>query len=422
MNCGVGNSRFAVPQMVVHEIVNIEKASDSYSIETVKNTQLLRLRGKLHPLINLANCLSIDSKVSNAILVCQVGTETFGIVVDDVIEVQEIVVKPLSKALKKISIYSGNTILGDGSSVLIIEPNGLFSEFGEPSQKVADEHVDPVRDEVVSDIVKMVVFRAGSGPLKAVHMSVVSRLEEFDTSAIITGTDGTHLVRYRESLMPILYTNGYEINTAPNGMQKVIVFTDAGRSMGLAVDEIVGVPDTSVILDIASELDGLIGSAVINGSAVEIIDISYYLDRALGNWFNPATSEIYAPGVKVLIVDDSQFFRNVFYSSLSSRGFEVDSAVDPEDALKKLAAEHYDVLVSDIEMPGMTGLELISYIRSHGPHKDIAAIAVSAHGADEDKEAGLRAGFNAYLSKMDRDSIFEFLFDIVKRKNDARKK
>ena len=96
---------------------------------------VLRLRNKLLPLMHLKKLLKIDDGSSSDpengfIVVTQVGSQTFGIVVDGVFHTEEIVVKPMSTKLRHIDMFSGNTILGDGAVIMIIDPNGIAKALG----------------------------------------------------------------------------------------------------------------------------------------------------------------------------------------------------------------------------------------------------------------------------------------------------
>src|ERR1700722_4175566 len=124
-----GGNRFAVPQLSVIELVRAQSNSD-HRIERIKDTPVLRLRNKLLPLIHLKKLLKIEDGANSEpengfIVVTQVGNQTFGIVVDGVFHTEEIVVKPMSTKLRHITMFSGNTILGDGSVIMIIDPNGI---------------------------------------------------------------------------------------------------------------------------------------------------------------------------------------------------------------------------------------------------------------------------------------------------------
>src|SRR5690349_7662699 len=126
--------RFAIPQLSVVELVRA-RANSEHRIERIKDTAVLRLRNKLLPLIHLKKLLKIDdgstSDPENGfIVVTQVGSQTFGIVVDGVFHTEEIVVKPMSTKLRHIDMFSGNTILGDGAVIMIIDPNGIAKALG----------------------------------------------------------------------------------------------------------------------------------------------------------------------------------------------------------------------------------------------------------------------------------------------------
>ncbi|EPX77976.1 hybrid sensor histidine kinase/response regulator [Salipiger mucosus] len=402
----VGDEVFAIPQLNIVEIMDHSHASPSYALETINGEKFLRLRGSVYPLIDMASAFGIEGNGATTVLVCQVGSEIFGILVDRVLDTEEIVVKPLSKALKDVKVYSGNTILGDGRVIMIIDPNGLFSTFDIPA-KVSDEEGDePV--EVENDILQVVLFRAGGHMPRAVHLSVVARISQIETANIHRVSDGRLMVQNGDSVLPLVCPVGYSPDWE-RCEQKVIIFEDEDSSMGMLVDEILDVVETDVVIDISSDTNGIIGTAVINSTATEIVDVSHYLDEAVHNWFNGEQRYRVREEVRVLIVDDSQFFRNILFSMLASRGYEVKVACGPEEALDMMSRNEFDVLVSDIEMPRMTGLDLIRRIRNEGPQSNIRAVAISSHGLDEDRAAGLEAGFDAYLSKTDRASIFEFL-------------
>ena len=129
-----GGDRFAIPQLSVVELVRA-RANSEHRIERIKDTAVLRLRNKLLPLMHLKKLLKIDDGSSSDpengfIVVTQVGSQTFGIVVDGVFHTEEIVVKPMSTKLRHIDMFSGNTILGDGAVIMIIDPNGIAKALG----------------------------------------------------------------------------------------------------------------------------------------------------------------------------------------------------------------------------------------------------------------------------------------------------
>ena len=144
-----GGDRFAIPQLSVVELVRAQ-ANSEHRIERIKDTPVLRLRNKLLPLIHLKKLLKMDGGAETEpengfIVVTQVGNQTFGIVVDGVFHTEEIVVKPMSTKLRHIAMFSGNTILGDGSVIMIIDPNGIAQTVGSAARARAEEDAEAQR-------------------------------------------------------------------------------------------------------------------------------------------------------------------------------------------------------------------------------------------------------------------------------------
>ncbi len=169
--------RFAIPQLSVVELVRA-RANSEHRIERIKDTAVLRLRNKLLPLIHLKKLLKIDdgstSDPENGfIVVTQVGSQTFGIVVDGVFHTEEIVVKPMSTKLRHIDMFSGNTILGDGAVIMIIDPNGIAKALG-AAGNAAHEHgrrqCGAPMHRSAEQMTSLLVFRAGTSQPKAVPL------------------------------------------------------------------------------------------------------------------------------------------------------------------------------------------------------------------------------------------------------------
>src|SRR5947208_5893669 len=238
------------------------------------------------PLMHLKKLLRIDDGSSadpenGFIVVTQVGSQTFGIVVDGVFHTEEIVVKPMSTKLRHIAMFSGNTILGDGSVIMIIDRNGIAQTVG--SAGTRGEETEAQQSAQIEKTVSLLVFRAGSQQPKAVPLSLVTRLEEIDCKKIEL-SNGRHLVQYRGQLMPLVRVSD-EVRVRSEGAQPLLVFSDGGRSMGLVVDEIVDIVEDRLDIQVGSDTPGMLGSAVIKGQATEIIDIAHFLPLAFEGWF-----------------------------------------------------------------------------------------------------------------------------------------
>jgi two-component system, chemotaxis family, sensor kinase CheA len=405
--------RFAIPQLAVIELVRAQTNSE-HRIERIKDTPVLRLRNKLLPLIHLKKLLKIDdgeeSDPENGfIVVTQVGNQTFGIVVDSVFHTEEIVVKPMSTKLRHIAMFSGNTILGDGSVIMIIDPNGIAQAVGSSAttQHAAEEDAE-AQHRARETTISLLVFRAGSPEPKAVPLSLVTRLEEVDAKKIEL-SNGRHLVQYRGQLMPLVQVNA-ESTVRTEGTQPLLVFSDAGRSMGLVVDEIVDIVEDKLDIEVASDTAGVLGSAVIKGQATEVLDVGHYLPLAFEDWLRRKEMKSHASARTLLFVDDSAFFRNMLTPVLKAAGYEVTAVGGADEALTLLKnGQRVDIVVTDIEMPGMDGFTLAETMRSDPRTAEVPIIALSSMTSPEAIERGRKVGFYDYVAKFDRPGLIAAL-------------
>ncbi len=413
-----GGERFAIPQISVLELVRTTTTSE-HAIERINDAPVLRLRDRLLPLVSLRKLLKLEGedeaeeRGETFIVVTQVGTYSFGIIVDRVFDTEEIVVKPVAPILRHISMFSGNTILGDGSVIMILDPNGIAAGTGEVAMAAAKEsaHMAAQRADHVGERTSMLIFRAGSKDLKAVPLALVARLEEIDMSTI-EHSHGKPVVQYRGHLMPLVAIDpAHDLPT--EGRHAVLVFTDREHSMGLVVDEIVDIIEEVLHVELAANEPGLVGTAVIAGKATDIIDAGHYLTQAFGDWFGTSQQDAFGDredGKRILLVDDSPFFRNLLTPLLAVAGYEVTSVESADKALQlRDSGRSFDLIISDIEMPGMDGFAFAEEVRNEGRWSDVPLVALSSHATEKDFERGRQVGFNDYVAKFDRDSLLQTL-------------
>src|SRR5579859_1193413 len=416
------NERFAIPQISVLELVRTTATSE-YGIEVINNAPVLRLRDRLLPLVSLRTLLKLqdseDDRAETFIVVTQVGNYTFGIIVDRVFDTEEIVVKPVAPILRHINMFSGNTILGDGSVIMILDPNGVTGEMAAADNQQAAGAAASRGEARAEDQQSMLVFRAGNSDLKAVPLALIARLEEIDVTDI-EASHGKPVVQYRGKLMPLV-TIDSSFTMKTEGQQPVLVFSDHEHTMGLAVDEIVDIVEEQLKIELAVSKPGLIGTAVVSGKATDIIDAGFYLTQAWGDWFGSDKDSRKTPeGLRVLLVDDSPFFRNLLTPLLSVAGYDVTSVESADKALTlRDSGTTFDVIISDIEMPGMNGFEFAEAVRHDGPWSALPMVALSSHATEQDFERGREVGFTDYVAKFDRDALLQTLAQTLSTKGAA---
>ncbi len=411
--------RFAMPQSSVVELVRISSKSPQ-GVELINGHPVYRLRDRLLPLVALSELLKIEEQSDEPaqeiyVVVTQVGSFAFGIIVDRVFDTEEIVVKPTSRTLRQISLFSGTTILGDGRVIMILDPNGIAAATSGSAQSEAR-----ARDEALAanrqhrETVSMLVFRAGDDNAKAVPLSLIARLEESDLANAERAGERT-VIQYRGGLMPLVGIDG---TPAPReGKHPILVFTEGERMCGLVVDEVVDIVEGSLDLQlVGGAQSGILGSSIIAGRSTDVIDTVHYLRQSDAAWFDLETREAYGAERerRVLLVEDSSFFRNLLMPMLKMAGYRVTIAEHAEAALEICRdGDEFDIIVSDIEMPGLSGFDLARTLRAEERWKDVPMVALSSHASPQDFERGRRSGFNDYVTKLDPRALLTSLSRVL---------
>ncbi|MCB9230005.1 MAG: chemotaxis protein CheW [Deltaproteobacteria bacterium] len=425
-----GAERFSIPQVKLVELVKIEKDENGVSkgIEELQGTQVYRLRGQLLPLINLNQILGIDSdggsKDSESIVVLNADSGIFGLVVEEIEDSNDIVVKPLMQFLKDLSFYSGATIMGDGNIALTLDVTGLAIKsgiFSENEAKNSHHESDHEPSGHKTDITEYLLVDIGRNEKYAIPLCMVHRLEDFSND-LIKKTGEQEVVQYRNSLLPIFSVKKYlsiqsdtNEKSSENASRSVVVIQRSGKSYGLEVNRIVDV--VCVSGDINSEIrdrKGILGNVIIDDDLVVVLDTMNIIIDMTSHFEkenNNTKKEIRSDRSKhnILLAEDNNFYRKFISDSLTQAGYHVFAACDGKEALemaKKFPAK-YSLLVSDIEMPEMGGCELAMSIKKDENITKFPMLAVSSKYNDKAIEEGLESGFNKYMEKLKMDELLE---------------
>ena len=271
---------FAFPQASVLELIRL--SGDALTrFDTLHNVRLFRLRDELVPVVTLASVLRLSGDASSEVptlVICQAGTARFGIVVDEVIDTQEIVVKPVGRLARAVRCYAGCTILGDGRVVMIVDPAALATRAGTETTS-AVVGASPLAEPAVRTD-SLLLFGVGEGAVQAVPLALVARLEEIPFDRM-EQAGGTHVVQYRGSLLPVVPVSA-AVSFTSGRTSSVIVFNEGSRSFGIAVSEIRDIVQEVVNLEMQSMRPGVLGTAIIAGAATDVLDVTYFLQRARG--------------------------------------------------------------------------------------------------------------------------------------------
>lgn len=478
----VGHERFAVPQVNVSELVRIGAAEVKEKIERVGDSEVMPLRGELIPLIRLSSVLGItvnyqdpesgeslpdrrqqiadrrspsspiegeagtnepelaeqrdgsDRRYKAAsdlnIVVVSAGSFKYGLVVDDLHDSVEIVVKPLDRHLKHIPGYAGATIMGDGRVALILDVGGIAKQASLTSMAgsrrarelaASDEHQ-------AKDRQALLLFRNGPEEPCAVPLDIVERVEQVNFNDIET-KNNQRVMKYRGGSLPLFSLSDVSKVSEIQADQElvVIVFTVAEREIGLLASEPVDTVEISAVIDHDTlRSTGIMGSAIIKEQTTMILDIYELVETLKPDWFRrlqkkeerlkeqqfAARADTQAPSSapaikKILLVEDSDFFRSQLKRYIDD---EERQCIPAEDGLIawNWLQENPDVpslIITDIEMPNMDGFELSRRIKNDSRFDHLKIIAVTSLAADEHIARGREVGIDDYQIKLDKDKL-----------------
>ena len=275
-----------------HELVYKVLSLKSNGEEGMARQELDSVRRVSQQIMGLTT--SVERKVLECrnvnIVVLQADDRQFGLVVDDINDTEEIVVKPLSKQLKSINIYAGATIMGDGRVALILDVLGLaqcanvVSETHDRALAETDERQTATNDG--GNRKSVLLFQYGENGRMAIDLSMVARLEEFPADAIEIADDH-EAVQYRGQIMPlirvseVLQTKRKAASESEQSIQ-VVVYADKERSIGLVIDRILDIAEESFVVERQTGRKGVLGSAVIQKRITDVLDVPGLIASAEG--------------------------------------------------------------------------------------------------------------------------------------------
>lgn len=406
-----GGERFVIPQVSLLELIRLEGDATGKHIEYVHGTPVYRRRGSLLPIAYLNRVLELqranEAEAVNMV-VLQAEDRQFGLVVDGINDTQEIVVKPLGKQLKGLTLYAGATIMGDGRVALILDILGIGQRSGVLTGLHEQARVSgPTRTQDLLQQQRLLLFRTGSFSRLAVPLSLVARLEEFPRSAI-EHAGGAQVVQYRQRILPLVSLRGVlEPEAIDDSLTadpvQVVVFNDRGHSVGMVVDEILDVAEEAVTVRQKSVRKGLLGSAVVGKRVTDFLDLQEVIRAVKGDWLEGLHRA--AQSRKLLVADGSGFSRGMVRGGLEMAGYVVLEAANVPEAMRAL--EHYkiDGVLTAVDLPDGGGLALLAAVRGRPALAQIPVLAITRSPVLTQSAPLRDAGFSDCLNVFDQEAI-----------------
>lgn len=414
---GTCGQRFAMPQMCIDHVVSLKSNELGTKLEHIKNSKEIRLRGKLLPIISLAEVLGLKPGSETKVVVINVFKRQFGLLVGEVFDTEETLVKPLPSCLKSCIVYSGVTIMGDGKISLILDPEGIAkrsqAHFPVTEQESAPDRAE--REKIMLEYQNMMMFKCSGTETYAIDMNMVSRVETILASDIEeVGGDSYAKIRGKairvirpEDFLP-LKKKQYEKEKLT-----VIVPNLVSHPIGLLVERIIDNAKEHFDLDTEQiKAKGIFGTVLYQNRLVVILNL-YELFELVEPATSAADKDINM-SKRVLIVEDTPFFQHVEAKYLEAAGCTVSVAENGKEALELLRRNTYDAVVSDLIMPIMGGLELIQNIRKDTRLRNIPAVAVSSMTASNYVNQAIEYGFDAFENKLNKETLIKTVDNVIK--------
>ncbi|WP_371373956.1 chemotaxis protein CheW [Sporomusa aerivorans] len=430
---------FALPQVNLKEFVLLQPEESRTTVEFVREHPALYLRNELLPIVRLSRVVGLEEnencpdteyfRQQNRIfsfLVVKSGYRQFALEVDRIYDSEEILVKPLPPALKDCNWYSGTTVLGDGRIAMILDTENLRVKAGiflieEEFAQQNNDNLMAARSKKAADSQRLLLFRCSGGETLGLDLGMVARVEEIQATLLQSIGEHEYVSFRGKSLRVIRPESCLPIKQKEQESQilYLIIPRLIKRPVALIAHEIIDIIDTGAVLD--TEVisgSGVIGSTLVAGNMVLLINLYELLELA-----DPAGQPGFLPNapsterkIQVLLAEDTPFFARMTKGYLEWAGYDVLLAENGREALKLLDSKPVDIIVSDIEMPVMDGLELVQTIRSDENLRHLPVIALTSLSRPDQRERGLRAGFDLYEVKLDRDTLLESVALLLKKR------
>jgi two-component system chemotaxis sensor kinase CheA len=412
--------RFAIPQVSVGELIRIPANQIEQRTDRAGDAELVLLRDRLVPLVYLCDALGSPraergSRALNIVLV-DAGTIEYGLVVGELHDTVEIVVKPMGRHLQGLVEYAGATILGDGQVAVILDVAGLAARAGLSRTANPTVATTVSEDDAEGEMHSLLLFQNAPGEDCAVPIELVTRVERVRAMQV-ENLGGRRTMQYGGVSLPLVALHDVAAVDELVETQQwvVVVFDCAGQTLGLLAAEPLDMVETRVVIDTQTLRQlGVAGSALLNGRTTLMLDIFELAgkfrragpetDRTVA-----APIELAAHGATILVAEDSDFFRGQIQRLIEGVGYKVLTADDGQSAWEMLDshAGEISLVTTDIEMPRLDGLGLTKRIRADSRFDHLPIIALSTLASEEEMAHGLAIGLSDYQVKLDQEQLLE---------------
>lgn len=423
---GCDGRRFAIPQVNVAEIIRLESDAKQRDLRWVGPQRVYDFRGRVIPVLRLSRMLGADTPGEHhgdcvedpLLLVIDQGQFSFALTVDTLVGAQEIVVKPLPAFMQRASLYSGETVMGDGRIAMILDVGGLADSLGEgagQSNRLRNTNTYAQRGGGV-ERQRMILFKVHPDEIFAMPLDLVTQVVKIQAWNI-QQIGEQEKVELNGRVIPIIRLESkISVRPLPSERQDLFLIVPARikRAVGILASQIVGTVLFDGDVDTNSgDPRGLLGLSFFNNQILSVLDVHALVqqgapDLVVDGSGKPKTG-------RILLAEDTSFFRQLVVEYLRSAGHTTVLAENGEEALKlaQRSPEDIDLIITDIEMPVMDGWEFIRALKADRKLRNIPVVALTTITPSGDDQRRDRKLFDAYRNKIDRDELIRTVNDLL---------
>jgi len=438
---------FAIPQNSLVELLCLYDKDVRTKIEHADNLEIFRLRGGLLPLVRLNEVLARPTRFSrntgaeivkkyqhpdgiqpepldqtgpeNAtpfgqslnFVVLKSDSSHYGLIVDGIVGTEEIVVKPMHRALKSLGIYAGATIMGNGKVALILDVEGI-ARHADPMLELTAKAEGEETGLNHREMQQVLLFKSGPKEQFAVPVALIRRIEKVDMHEVERIGDREYITIDDISTRVLRLDHALKVSSVEeHENMHLILPRHFNRPVGILISKLIDIEETFVEIDTESyPEDGLLGTAIIRSAMTLFIDIYRLVEIIEPEWFADRRGKMLrgqgsmsGSAKKVLLLEDNSFFRHLIKGYLESDGYTVVTAENGRIGLERMAESAFDLIVSDLDMPEMNGWEFLKEVRQAKRSQAIPAMALTALNSPDDRKHASESGFDRYVVKIDRE-------------------
>ncbi len=419
--------RFAIPETAVSEIIRFDSKTQA-NVTKVNGQDVYQLRDNLIALVNLAAGLDMESSPrvltqDTCLVVLQYRKYLFGVVVDNVIGIQEIIVRSTPRILHSCHAYSGHTVLGNGMVAMILDINGLVNKLNLKFTEEVDKKISKGKKEdqgtkgertsadgirKKSTRQRMLVFSYAPGEFFAVPLELVAIIKRISLSDIRTIGDREYYQEKQETISLVRLEEFLSIRKLPESTLDCCLIrpTAVSYPLGILTGTDVTVIEVDDSFDTRTDNDsGVIGTFVHNDRLIMLLDLFSIFEKHSPD--KVKTEIIKTHQAKILVAEDSLFFRKLIQQYMRRPEWEVEIVTDGLEAYERLRDEpnRFDLVISDINMPRMDGYELATRLREDRRFDRLPLVALTTLSDNHFREKGLSLGFDRYVVKIDKHQV-----------------